>query len=362
MGKSRRKDLIIFIVLFIVTIMVTLTAVYLFCDSFTDGEEVSIIYNEDSSLNYKVLLKENDFYEGKYLGEEYNVIADAVDKINISFDYLFNTSKTITGKAYYTINSMIVAHQKSDDSNRKVWDYNQIIRDKDITLFEEPTTTMNLSDEFEIDYESYRKKMRDYQKKYAVSLEGNLIIEVGIKIDFDYNEFNSTVDLSERRLLLTIPLTESVFEIKKNVPESNGQELIEKKLSKINYLKLIGAFFEIFFSISMAVFLGKTIVKIFGFDSKYEKELNKILRTYNYIIVNVKYFDLSKYEKVLYVDSFENLLDAQSELRVPILYFNVRSKREDMFIVKYGNDLLVYKMESNLYEDDDVIEVMCDEI
>lgn len=350
MGKDRKVDSIIFIVCFILTIGVIFTASYLFYTSFTEGEEVSIIYKEEADVNYKVLLKENEFYEDEYLNEDYNIIASAIDKISVSFDYLLTTSKEVTGNSYYTIDSRIVAYQRGDDSKRKVWDYNKLIRDKAITLYENNVTTMSLSDEFEIDYNKYKSMMEDYQKNYAVSLAGNLIIEIGLKSNFKYASFSNENDLGLKKLVLSIPLTENIIEIDKKVPKMVEQELIEKKDAEINYVKLIGSVLDILLSLGLCVFLAKTLVKIFGVDSKYEKELRRILKTYNYIIVNVKDFDLKKEKKILYVKSFEDLLDAQSELRVPILYYNVKPNKEDIFIVKYEEDILVYKMESHLYD------------
>ena len=351
MGKSRKTDSIIFIICFVITIGIIFAASYLFYTSFTEGEEVSIIYQEESNLNYRVLLKENDFYSDEYLTEDYNIIASAIDEIEISFDYLLTTSKKVTGKSYYTIDSKIVATQKSDDTNRKVWDYNKQISDKAITLFDEEVTKMPLSDKFEIKYEKYKKMMEEYQKKYAVLLDGNLIIEIGIKSDFKYERFNNITDLTANKLTLTIPLTESIIKIDKTIPQKTEQLLIEKKDAEINYIKLVGSIIDLILSFFMTIFLARTLVKIFGVDSKYEKQLNKILKTYNYLIVNVKDLDLKKEKKILYVESFEDLLDAQSELRVPILYHNVKPKKEDIFVVKYEQDILVYKMESRLYED-----------
>ena len=54
----------------------------------------------------------------------------------------------------------------------------------------------------------------------------------------------------------------------------------------------------------------------------------------------------------MYVDSFSELLDAQQELRKPILYYNVCNNRKALFILNYDNDLLAYKMSSKLYTDE----------
>ena len=55
------------------------------------------------------------------------------------------------------------------------------------------------------------------------------------------------------------------------------------------------------------------------------------------------------------VSDFEELLDAQSELRVPILYCNIKPNKESLFYIKYDKDILIYKLKSDLYENDSKI-------
>ena len=45
MGKNRKKDLLIFIVLLLITIVIVFYAMYLFYTSFKDGKETVINYN-----------------------------------------------------------------------------------------------------------------------------------------------------------------------------------------------------------------------------------------------------------------------------------------------------------------------------
>lgn len=349
MGRKRSRDLTIFISLLIVTIIGEIYAGFLFCSSFNSGNEISFYYTEDSSLKYKVWLKGNDFYSEEYLGEDYDVIASAIDMIEVDFNYDLTLSDYVKGVSYYTINSKIVAFQKGDANEKKIWDYNRLIKDKVIMVYDVDTINVNSSDNFKIDYQMYRTLMDNYKKNYGVSLIGNLIVEIDINTEFNYAKFNDSIDINNRKLTLTIPLTESVVKITKNDIENNTQNLIEKGDSYINYLKLslsLGAFVLGF---CLCVFLGITLVKLVGIDSKYNRELKRILRTYGSIIVNVKEFNIEKNKKVIYVDSFNELLDAQQELRKPILYYNVRTNKKALFVLRYDNDLLIYEMCSDLY-------------
>lgn len=355
MGKNRKKDLLIFIVLLLITIVIVFYAMYLFYTSFKDGKETVINYNETSDLSYKVKLKENEFYADEFVGEDYNLIATAIDEIEINFDYLLNTSNFVKGSSYYTINSKIIAYQKDDPEERKVWDYEKIIKDKTITQYDKNTTNISAKDTFKIDYKEYKELMDNYKNKYAVSLVGNLIIDIEIKSDLTYEKFKNSINLESRKMTVTIPLTEQVVKITKITPEDGSKSLCEKSDPKINYLKLVLSAFSFSGGVAMCIFLATLLVKLLGYDSKYERKLNKILKNYNSIIVSVEKIHLDKNQNIMNVSDFEELLDAQSELRVPILYCNIKPNKESLFYIKYDKDILIYKLKSDLYENDSKI-------
>ena len=58
-------------------------------------EQKSIEYSEKSNLNYKVYLKENEFYEEPYLGEDMIYVASLIDNINAEFNYNFISSEKL---------------------------------------------------------------------------------------------------------------------------------------------------------------------------------------------------------------------------------------------------------------------------
>lgn len=350
MGKNRKNDLAMFVLLLVFTIVGTVYSTILFIASFEDGEEITISYDEKSSLGYKVWLLDNDFYSSEYLDEQYNVVASSIKEIEIDFEYLLNTSDFVRGVSYYTINSRIVAHQRGDLSERKIWDHEKLIKDKSITVYDVDSMVIKNNDNFKINYQEYKKLMDDYKSKYAVSLTGNLIIEIDIKTDLDYEKFNNKIDLEKRRMTVTIPLTESVVNITKSEIKNNNQVLIEKNASEINYLKLCLSVLAFALGLCLCVFLGITLVKLVGIDSKFDKELKKILKTYGSVIVNVNEINFDNKKDYLMVSSFSELLDAQQELKKPILFYNVKPNRKVLFLIKYEKDVLAYEMNSNLYE------------
>lgn len=350
MGKSRKKDLCFFLGLLFLSIAMAIYASYLFYVSFNNGKETRFNYSENSSLNYKVWLKENDFYSEEYLGENYDVVASAIDNVEISFDYLLNAFGGVKGQSYYTINSYIEAYQKADEKQNKVWNYKEIIKDKNITKYDKKTTKITAKDDFKIDYQAYKKKMENYQQKYGVSLVGNLVVEIEIKSDLKYSAFKKDINLEARKMTVTIPLTDSIITISKHDLGSNTKTLIEKEDSTINYPKLVLSLLGFILEIIIIVVLAIDLVKLLGIDSKYIRELRRILKAYDSVIVNVNEIKTDNKMNIMHVSSFEELLDAQAEIRTPILYCDVIKNKEAKFAIKNNNDMFVYKMKSSLYD------------
>lgn len=355
MKKSRKKDFIIFVIFFFVAIIGITYSSVLLIKSFEEGEEVRINYDEKSELDYKVWLLDNEFYSSEYLDDEYNVIASSIDEIEVDFKYMLEFSDFVQGVSYYKINSRIVAYQSGDTSKRKVWDYEKLIKDKVITTYDTDSSSILNTDNFKINYHEYKKMMDDYKAKYGVSLVGNLIIEIELKSDFSYKKFNNNIDMDSRIMTMTIPLTETVVNIDTKDIVDNQQVLVEKGDSTINYLKLTLSILALCTGLYLCVSMGIISVRLLGIDSKFIKDLNKILRTYGSVIVNVDEIKFDDDVNKMNVPSFEELLDAQQELKKPILYWKTKTNKTistAVFVIKNEKDIFIYKMISDLYEND----------
>ena len=85
--------------------------------------------------------------------------------------------------------------------------------------------------------------------------------------------------------------------------------------------------------------------------SNYHKEINKILSTYDSIIVNSDNIrDLSKYN-VIKVNKFEELLDAHSEVRMPINYVEVK-ENYSIFVLINNDVAWIYRVVGDEYEEE----------
>ena len=98
------------------------------------NKESYVTYDEDSIIDYKVLLKENDFFDDSYLGSNSQYIASLIDYINASFEYnLALNEKDVDFKYSYRIEADVnVTHKDVSQPlyNKTV----ELLKEKEINI------------------------------------------------------------------------------------------------------------------------------------------------------------------------------------------------------------------------------------
>ena len=163
---------------------------------------------------------------------------------------------------------------------------------------------------------------------------------------------NDEVLLKPTVISLEIPLTKATIEVPIKVSEETSNDyLFGELVYGDNKITVMYRAFSVVTLICGLIVLGFTVFKIVRNLEKisyYNKELKKILKTYDGIIVNVKKLPVSDNSNVIDVNSFNELLDAHSEIRQPISYYETRKRAT--FILINGNVMWRYVLRDNEYE------------
>ena len=96
------------------TIFLLLGLIICIINAFEYTKKEEIIYKETSKVNYKVYLKDNNFYETPYLEDGMAYVATLIDKIHINYDYLLTSStNTNLDIDYKIIAKLIIGSQNN---------------------------------------------------------------------------------------------------------------------------------------------------------------------------------------------------------------------------------------------------------
>jgi len=302
-------------------------------------KKVSLKYQENNDIDYKVYLKDNDFFEQDYIDKGKTYITSLIDHIEVTFKYNIEFSEAVDAKYNYKIMAKLESNKTDTSGGGNYWtkEYD-LTGDKNNSVSD--STTYTIMEKINVDYNKYNELLNTFKKSVGLAnstglLSVYLIVDSNVK-----GEYLSTPIKSD--LILQLPLSELAIEANIESDASNNVKEIKKMVKEdgtfYTILVFIGAFCT-----TLALFLVFVLIRsrrLYKSNYKYDLELEKILTTYDSIIVNIKDLpDIDDYD-VIKVESFEELIDAHSEIRKPINFY--QTKEYSVFLLLSDNIIWKY--------------------
>lgn len=324
-------------------IFVCLSLVF-FIKAFINKPTNALNYKEVSTADYNVKLKPNEYYEVSQLPSGMDYIASLIDSINVNFNYTFSTNMNIDYDASYYIEAITRVYGKEDNS---------ILFEKKENIVEEQKINKknimanNFTENVSLDYDHFNEFVKSFKSSYALNYDSDLTLVLHVKTKGTNNSFADTIDLDSLALVV-IPLTEQTINISidgKNI--DNSSSIVDDSIwSNVNPIYLVIFIISVLVSLYVIICLIKVIIKSFKSRSLYERTLNKILKDYDSIIVNVDNGASEDNYEIINVSSFEELRDLHDNLGLPILFDNVIPNRLSYFTVIKDNLLYKYTLDA----------------
>lgn len=208
----------------ICTILLILGLIICIINAFEYTKKEEIIYKETSKVNYKVYLKDNNFYETPYLEDGMAYVATLIDKIHINYDYLLTSStNTNLDIDYKIIAKLIIGSQNNSKVfYEKEYDLTDSIKDK-----MNNTNTYHINREAIIDYNYYNDLANKFRASYAVNTISNL--EVQLIVEEKNSENNNHKMNNHSVTSLTIPLSKQEINISMQEKQINDVKTLLKE-------------------------------------------------------------------------------------------------------------------------------------
>ncbi len=302
-------------------IVFSIIDVYMYFNGYFEAKKVTLKYQENNDIDYKVYLKKNDFFETKYLGKDETYITSLIDHINADFNYKIDFDALIDGKYTYYVYATVESNKSNGQSKYWSKDY-RITDEKKIDL--KKSTGFSVHENVDIDYNKYNNILLSFKKTLGLSgANGILKVYFVVNSEVEGNEVSTPI---ESKLLLALPLSEQTIEAKVDLDAHNTVKEVSKVIDadKARVSKVLGTIYAaaIVFLLALIIYVDKKKKNL----NKYESTLKKILNTYDGIIVNInKIPDLTGF-RIIDVSSFEELLDAHGEVRMPINFYRGTDK------------------------------------
>ncbi len=323
--------------IFSITLFICFFGICLLFASYTVKRQklAPISYKQNSNVDYKVYLNENNFYEQEYLEMNKAYVASLIKYIDVDFNYDFNiVTPSNIDFDYKIIGELVI--ENNGGTKRYFEKKYTLLESKKKKMVE--SNALNIKENIQIDYNYYNKLANSFRSTYGVDTNSYLILYLDVKcksnekLNYSINENN--------QVLLKIPLSEKAIEITFN---QNGGETTKYVFPKgnvifdIKYLVLEIVF--LFISIFSFIKSIKYITSIMKSETKYDKFVKKVLKEYDRLIVETNtYVDITG-SNIIEVKSFTELLDVRDNLKAPILYYNITKHQKGIFYIKNDNDI-----------------------
>lgn len=332
-GKDREKCIPLAVILGLVLLVIILAVTSL---SLNLKKEYKLHYDERSALDYKVFLKQNNFYKEEYLGKDQMYIASLIDYIDTDFNYSFKAEENVDLEYTYYIESTLLIN---DTSGKKIYEDKEMLVDKQkFTDFN--NNSFNVKENLKINYGKYNNLAKSFISEYGISAESKLEVKLYVGIQGKHSEYDKMI--TEMSVMtLEIPLAYKTLQIALNYDLSNStDEVLQYKEAVISN--------PIAFNITLAlavldviaiIVVVAYIIKTRDPGLKYRKRLERILKDYGKFItetvITQRAEDLLKTMslRIEIVKSFEGLMDIRDNLSKQILFHEERPGEEAIFYI-----------------------------
>lgn len=341
-NKNKKKIYYSFVIELVANIIMLIELIVIFIFSFMNSfiinNKLFVNYKEHSDIDYKIYLKDTTFYEKEYLEKDMAYVASLIDRIYIDYSYIFNVDEksSIDFKHFVKAKIILSSQQNSKVFFEKEYDLTKVIKSE---MFNENEHII-LERGVNIDYEYYNNLANSFKSKYAVNADSRL--DVTLYIEENNKENNPYSFNNSNKVTLTIPLSQQEINISfdgQNI--DTKQHLIEEVKFAIKDKKhailCIGSFILMILMFILLIKKIKAIIK--NNVSDYDRYVNKILRGYDRIIVNIKTIPNLENYNVIEVDNFQELVDVRDNISQPINYYVAIKHKLGMFFVINKNNL-----------------------
>ena len=312
-----------------------------------------IEYTENGNVDYKVNLKENNFFDEDSVGAGQSYVASLIENIVADFKYnLEIDNESVEFEYIYSVDAqLIIANKDTGD-----YIYNPVYN-----LLPETKATAKDRDSISfganvnIDYNHYNKIATAFVNTYGLkNTTSTLVVTLNVSVISKCSEFENASNENTYFTALNIPLTEENFSIFTTSSNTENQSKVLACTNGVSQrvfliLTIVFAILATLQAIALVVFVFVTKNE----DVNYTNKVRKILSSYRSFIQQIEgQFDVEGYQ-VVPVKTFKEMLNIRDTIQSPILMFENIDQTVTEFVIP-TNTKILYTFEIKVDNYDDI--------
>ena len=334
--KKRRKHKI---KLGVASAVLIIIAVILILAYFKLSKNEYNTYTENARVNYKVSLKENEFYRDQYVDGKSTIIASLIKDIDVNFDYKMN----LANEQDYTYEYKILAKTNVKESSKSNSIYETTDELVNSIQQESNSKDLEIADSVTINYDDYNEKINKFINLYRLdNVTSTLQLEMDVYVINKYD--GKQINEESKIMTVDIPLTTKTINISidSNVVQGEGKILSKKsEYQNSEYFLWAGIALAII-GIIIFIMLIKYIIEKRSAETMYAQELKQILFNYkSYIQRSNTPIDTKGY-KIISINTFEEILGLRDTMQAPILMYTEEEEERTKFMILSDKIMYIY--------------------
>jgi len=324
--------------IFMKLIIAFILGILSFCFGFKKYELEKYAYIENNSVDYKVYLKENSYFDTPYLEKNKTYITSLIDYIDASFNYDVNFTEAVSGSINYQIVADIMA-DKGGNEIGNYWTKRYVlteIQTKDIKS--ESQYLINLNNK--IEYNKYNEILNGFINEYNLQAESTLKVALVVTGKVKTDKTNEEIDISSE-IALNVPLSKKAIE-GEIIAEGNNKkaDIIEVQDKMENIRNVVKSLFivDVFiFCYYLFQYIENTRKR--NSSMSYRKKIERILDEYDGIIARVKNVNIDNFVRID-VKLMDDLINVYNSIREPINFWY--GSEQSIFFIINNSSCYVY--------------------
>lgn len=306
------------------------------------GKISKVGYHEIGDADYKVYLKDNNYYDTKYLDSGMKYVASLISSVNTKFNYEIHSDKNLDYQYTYNITSDLIIYDTNDSS--------KVLYTKTYNLLSPKTEKINsnnlvINEDIDIDYDEYNNYVNSYKRDYGISASSKLVVTMNVDVKGKNDNTEKRLN-HKNKLQINIPLSEQTIDINIASDKINNKGRLFTSTGPVitNTVLFIPGILLLFIA-GMGLILSIILLVNYRKKNIYLLTLHKFLRDYDRLIVNAtENISEDKFERVIPVSSFTELVDAAENNRTSIIFFEAIPGEKSFFLVIKDRTLYKYRL------------------
>ena len=295
-------------------------------------------YTENGDVDYKVYLKDNQFFEENYLGKDQSYVASLIKEITADFSYDLKMDASSVGFDYtYRVDAQLIIANK-DTGDHIFAPVYEIVPQTQATV--ENGNLLNIDKSVAIDYNKYNALANEFISAYGLkSTTSTLVVTMTVDVLSRCDEFEDNNENSYF-VALNIPLTEENFSIFSTSSTEEENKVLACSGAVNQNLFLTLAIVMLSIAVLLAALLIAFVYITRNEDVNYTNKVRKLVSAYRSFIQQMEgEFDTTGYQ-IVPIKTFNEMLGIRDTIQSPILMFENYDQTMTEFVIPTNTKIL----------------------